>query len=452
MEISSADIDLSGVLAPVAASAPLSRRTKLCWGIAGLGAEALRQSRNAWLLYFYTSAAIDRDHARLSIALVSVLLFVGKLLESLIDPLIGHWSDRTTSRLGRRFPFVLAATPPTALLAVLPFMPPAGAGTLGTALYFFVVLEMFFVCASLVNVPYEALMPEIARTSEERVSLTAWRVYFGVAGAAVGLSGSGLLISAFGFPVMAAVLALLALVTRYIGLAGVWQRADRRAAVSSLPFTSTLRLTMANRRFVIFMLSFVLFMTALTMVIGLLPFYVTNVLRASNTGLWSSILTTTAILAMVAGIPLFARFGRRTSKETAYRRAMIFSACAFPVLFVAGMVPGLSHQAQAVVAMLIIGVPLAGVYLFPGPIIADFCDADNQALGVRREGVFYSFPTFIDKLIEAFGPLILGLVLLLGHRPGDLLGVRLVGPVAGLLVFAGYLAFRLNQRGDAERR
>jgi GPH family glycoside/pentoside/hexuronide:cation symporter len=423
----------------------LSRRTKLSWGISALGGEALHQSRNAWLLYFYTSTAVSRDHARLSIVLVSVLLFAGKFLESVVDPLIGHWSDRTSTRFGRRIPFILAATPPAAFMAALTFMPPGGAGRLGTALYFFIVLEVFFIFASLSNLPFQALMPELARSNEERISLSAWGVYFGVGGAAVGLIGSGLLIGVFGYAVMGIAVALLALVTRLVGVAGVWRQVDRHPPAESLPFAQTLRQTAANRPFVTFMVSFIMFMTALTMVIALLPFYVTNVLRASNTGLWSSILITGTILAMVAGIPLFARLGRRTSKERAYGRAMIFSACTFPILVVAGTLPGTPHAAQAVVAMVIIGVPLAGVYLFPGPIIADFCDADSQTLGVRREGVFYSIPGIIDKLIEAFGPLLLGLILLLGHRPDDLLGIRLVGPVAGLLVITGYVIFRLNQ-------
>lgn len=83
------------------------------------------------------------------------------------------------------------------------------------------MLELFQLFGTLVHGPYAALQPEIARTSKERVSLAAFSVYFGIGGAAIGLVGSGLLVDRFGFPVMAAALAGLALVTRYIGVAGV---------------------------------------------------------------------------------------------------------------------------------------------------------------------------------------------------------------------------------------
>lgn len=428
-----------------ASRATLPLRTKLTWGTAGLGAEALRQSRIAWLIFFYATPAGDSHAGRLSLLTISALLFVGKLIEAFADTLIGYWSDRTSSRLGRRLPFVLVATPPMALFAVLLFSPPAHAHGMMAGLYFFAVLELFFLFNSLVSVPYEALLPEIAWTSEDRVTITSWRVLFGVVGAGVGLIGSGILISSVGYRAMAVTLALLALATRYIGVAGVWKRARRDSPEVPPTLTETLRLTAQNRYFLVFMLSFVLFSTGLSMVIGLLPFYVTAVLGETETGIWSGLLTAVGISAMALSIPVFARMARRGSQEQAYLRAMFCAALAFPVLFVAGSLPNVSKEIQALAAMVIVGAPLAGVYLFPGPIIAELCDLESRDHGLRREGMFFSTQAFTDKVVEAFAPLLLGFVLMLGHSPGHVWGIRLVGPVAGLLVFSGYMLFHSHQ-------
>ncbi|HEX3723120.1 MAG TPA: MFS transporter, partial [Nitrolancea sp.] len=196
----------------------LPRHTKFWWGVGGLGLEALDQSRAAWLIYFYAPPVDANQAARLSLATVSVLLFAGKLVEAFADTLVGYWSDRTSSRFGRRIPFALLATPPMALFAVLLFFPPSHLHSRSVAVYFFIALELFFLFNSLSSVPYEALLPEIALTSDDRVSLSAWRVYLGVFGAGVGLIGSGLLISHFGFRAMALVMALLAFSGRYIGV------------------------------------------------------------------------------------------------------------------------------------------------------------------------------------------------------------------------------------------
>ena len=44
-------------------------------------------------------------------AVVSVLFAVAKIWDAVSAPLIGSWSDRSRSRLGRRRPFMLGALP-----------------------------------------------------------------------------------------------------------------------------------------------------------------------------------------------------------------------------------------------------------------------------------------------------------------------------------------------------
>jgi len=426
----------------IAMQPELPRRVKLFWGIAGLGVEALAQSRGAWLVYFYAPPAGSNHRGWLPLAAVSILLFLGKIIEAFSDTLIGYWSDRTTSRLGRRLPFVLLAAPPAALFAMLLFFPPAGSSEKLAAAWLFIGLELFYLCDGLASVPFNALLPEIAAGDDERLSLSAWQVYFGVIGAAVGLIGSGLLISRFGFGAMVIIMALLALASRYAGVVGVWDRARRDKPPAPRSLTATLRLTFSNHRFLWFMLSFVLFSTALSMLIGLLPYFVTSLLDKPSAGTWSSILTAVGIGSMALALPLFAWLARRTSQEHAYRIAMLAAAIAFPVLCLVGWLPDVSREIQSLVALVIVGAPLAGVYLFPGPIIAEYCDIEALASGLRREGMFYSTQAFLDQVTEAFAPLLLGLLLTLGDTPRHLLGVRLVGPVAGLLVLIGYLVLR----------
>jgi Na+/melibiose symporter-like transporter len=66
------------------------------------------------------------------LATLGLLLGAGRVLDAVDDPAIGHWSDVTRSRWGRRLPFVVAGTPPLALLFVLVWLPP-GAGVVGCA-------------------------------------------------------------------------------------------------------------------------------------------------------------------------------------------------------------------------------------------------------------------------------------------------------------------------------
>jgi GPH family glycoside/pentoside/hexuronide:cation symporter len=92
--------------------------------------------------------------------------------------------------------------------------------------------------------------------------------------------------------------------------------------------------------------------------------------------------------------------------------------------------------------MAIIGVPLAGNYLFPATLTADIADDDLARTGMRREAMYFGSQNLVEKTATSVAPLLLALLLLAGDTAENPLGIRLVGPVAGLLLLAGYLVFR----------
>ena len=312
-----------------------------------------------------------------------------------------------------------------------------------TAAYLFVVLELFFLAGTLSGGPYEALFPEIARTNAERVSIVTLRLYFGIAGGLAGFAASGLIVDHFGFQAMALVMAALALGFRYLGMAGVWEPAKRSRAVAEISLGGAMRATLANTYFLLFLPTFVLFQIGLQVVLGVLPFYVNAVLEVENEGTWVAVLTGVAIASTaLVGAPLFALLGARASKRQAYRTAMLGATFAFPLLSFAGFLPGIPELAQILAVVAVIGAPVAGVYLFPSALTADIADYDTVRTGLRREGVYFGTQNFVEKTTTASSPLILSALRLLGDTADDPLGIRLVGPVAGGLVFIGYLVFR----------
>jgi GPH family glycoside/pentoside/hexuronide:cation symporter len=423
-------------------TAELPLRSKLLYSSSSLGSEALVQSRGLWLLYYYSPPADADLPELLPLGVAGALVFSVRLLCALDDVLIGYWSDRTRSSIGRRLPFVLAATPLWALFAFLLFTPPTHSGTTLTALYLFMVLELYSIFSTLSGGPYESLFPEIARSTADRISVVGLKVYFGAAGAAAGLVVSGLLVDRFGFKVMALVLAGLALVCRYVGMVGIWHRASRETPPALIPLRQALRSTFSNRYFILFLPSFVLFQIGLQMLLGLLPYWVSEVLRVEEEGTWVAVLTAATIGTMVVSIPVFVHAARRRAKRVLFRWAMLGAALVFPLLFFAGFVPGAPKEVQIVVLMAAAGVPAAGVFLFPAALTADIIDYDSLQSGMRREAVYFGAQNLVEKTATASAPLLLVGLLMLGNSTANPLGIRLVGPVAGLIVFVGYLVFR----------
>ena len=246
-----------------------------------------------------------------------------------------------------------------------------------------------------------------------------------------------------GFQAMALAMAITALAFRYIGMVGVWSRARRFTPPPvTTSFREGLRLTLSNRYFLLFLPTFVLFQVGLQMILGMLPFYVRAVLGEEEVGTWVAILTATTLAATLIVVPVFSRFARRTSKRQAYRAAMFGTSAVFPLLFFAGFLPGIPTEVQILAVMAVAGVPLAGVYLFPAALTADIIDHDSLSTGMRREGSYFGTQNLVEKTATSVSPLLLSLLLLLGNSADDPLGIRLVGPVAGVIVFVGYLVFR----------
>lgn len=111
--------------------------------------------------------------------LASIALAIAMLWDALSDLLLGHWSDKTSSRLGRRHPFMYAA------LFVLPisffglFNPLI---TLNEGNTFFYVLVMAIIIrtgTTLFEVPSTALLPDLEKNYDQRNKWLALRYAFG---------------------------------------------------------------------------------------------------------------------------------------------------------------------------------------------------------------------------------------------------------------------------------
>jgi GPH family glycoside/pentoside/hexuronide:cation symporter len=448
---------------PGAAPPALSFAEKLLYASGSLGANITFQTVATWLIYFYAPPEDSERSPLVGIGVVGAVLVVSRIIEALDDPLIGYWSDITRSRWGRRLPFIVAGTPALALTFFLLWTPPTSDESVWNGIYLFVVLEAFFLANTLVGGPYDALLPEIASSSRERVSISGWKVLFGAAGAGVVFLLGGPLIDAWGFAGMGLTLALLTFVSRLLPVVGVRGHVLREAGGSAFSFREAVRATFANGQFLAFIPAFVLFTTAQVMLTQWLPFYADVVLDGTTirlpfgteleeTGAKVAFLTALFFVPLLVSVPLVSWLAGRTSKRRVYGASMLACGLLFPLLYFSGYVPDVPKVAQALV-LLVLGVPLVGLFVFPNALMADIIDFDEQRTGERREAIYYGVQATLQKAGLGLAAGTFALVLaLFGRSAGDPLGIRLVGPVAGAFALIGYAIFargyRLTDKGS----
>lgn len=427
------------------ATGSLPRRNALLYASGSFAGNLVSRVIAAWLFFFYAASGDDGDLSRrMPVWLVGAILTVTGIISAFDDPLIGYWSDRTSSRWGRRIPFIVLATPVWALLFFLLWVPPVAGESLANALYLLVVLQLFEIVRTLSGGPFEALLPEIAPRNEDRVRIVVNQVVFGTLSAAIALVAAGPVIDLLGFPIMAGAVAVLALGSRFLALAGVWRHARRDVPPVAFTLWDAFRACFRNDQFLYFLPTFVLFNMGVTLMTAALPFFVREVFQPGEgrIGTFSSLLTAMPIAVLLLSLPFVQRLSLRRGKARVYSLSMLIGALYFPVLFFMGFLPGVPPLAQGLLFMAPVGLAMAGVFVFPNALMADIIDYDALRTGERREGIYYAAQNFVENITLALHSAILAGLLALGGTADNPLGIRLVGPVAGVAILIGYLIFR----------
>ena len=274
------------------------------------------------------------------------------------------------------------------------------------------------------------------------MSIVGWQFYFGILGAALGLTLTGVIQDAFGFQVMGLVIAGSGLAFRYLGLRGVWNHATRETPSAKMSLRDAFAATLSNKQFLYFVPTFVFFQLAVAMVIAWVPFFVSEIVQPASGGTATAILTVLALAAMSVSVVLLWKLSNAMGKRWVYSACLLGSAIYLPFLYFAGFVPGIPPLLQGAVMAFLAGLPMAGVNLMPKAITADITDYDEILTGMRREGMFFATQNLFEKVGSSFSALLLAVVLLLGETASDPMGIRMVGPIAGIMAFLGFLLFR----------
>ena len=145
----------------------LSILTTVSYG-AGASADGIKSTAYGTFLLFFYQQLLDVPGT-----LVGLALGLSILVDAITDPLVGQLSDRTSTRVGRRHPYLALAAIPLAVTFFFLFNPPKGLSDFG----YFIWLLFFAVSArialTLYDIPHLALGAEMAPDYEQRTSLFA---------------------------------------------------------------------------------------------------------------------------------------------------------------------------------------------------------------------------------------------------------------------------------------
>jgi len=417
----------------------------LLYSTASAGLNIMSITASTWILYFYAPPPDSGRVQYLPAALVGILLTVGSLWDAVIDPFIGHWSDTLKSRWGRRRPFLMFATPIAALALVLIWTPPTPGVSVLNAVYFALVTFGFFTAFSLVGIPYDATLPEMAPDSRARVGLSYWKNLFGIAGVLIGSLVAAPLFDTIGPVAMGIVVGLVGMATIWLALLGL--RDVERPLGEPIAALEGIRITLRNHQFIVVFVSTLFVHLAYQMLLANLPYFVTLVLGQGegNVGIFQGVL----ILVMAATGPLWALWSRRLSQRRLLTISMVGMAVTTALTFGVGLLPGVPAMVQALAVLIPTGVMLGGYFIVVYAMMGNVVDYDEMLTGRRREAIYYGAFSLANGLGIAVGTLILPVLLeWLGYTRQNPLGVRAAFLAMAAAILIGAVIFRAYRLGD----
>ena len=419
-----------------------SVHVEILYSVINLGNTTLWSVLSGWLLYFYLPPE-GEGIPLVPAALYGATVFAVRAVNALISPAVGHLSDHTQSPWGRRLPFIFASGLPLVVCFSLLWTPPIDGESIWNLGYLAIILLFYNVAYVFNQVPYMALLPELALTDRHRVRLSAWSSAAFVLGMVIG-GAAGPLIERVGYRSAALIYAGITLPLLYLPLLVLQERPGRQITERErLTLKDALAAMARNRAFLIMTATGILYWSVTTFVQAVVPFIVTEICGLTKGA--TLYFYVPAMAVSLACYPVVTWATDRLDKSTVFSASLLASGLVLPGLLLIGDWLPVPLKTQGIIWISLQAVAMSGVTMLPPAFGAEITDHDEELTGQRREGMYYATWGLLDQAINGAASAVLPLILLLGRSrsgPRGPLGVRMVGLLSGAMMVAAFFIFR----------
>jgi GPH family glycoside/pentoside/hexuronide:cation symporter len=375
--------------ASVSSRKTLSKRTLLIYGSLAL---PLSLAEIPILLYL---PAFYAQELGLSAGLIGVVFLSARLWDGLSDVLTGWLSDRSTSRWGRRKPWVVAGAPFLVISTWFLCNPPRNAGVI----YLSVWAGLFYTAFTAVKIPHLSWGTELSSDYGERSRVTAFRETFTMLGNLLFVSvpmlvlGSTASLGKILFLISIAVLLLTLLAAIPLALCVRDPAVSHRTNVHLLKGLMPLA---KDRVFIRFAIATLL--TQISNGIGnSLAVFSFSVGLQLPDALFKTIFI--LYIATLAALPPTMLWARRAEKHRLLAGATALYAVAVCALLWAPM-----RDFPLVAALwAVAGIATAAMSFLPTSMLADIIDGGEVATGEHRSGAYVAIFNLAFKVGLALG-------------------------------------------------
>ena len=387
-----------------------ARRNKYCFGLGTVGRDAMYTLVSMYLMAHLTEVVgLSNFH----LGIVTVLLLIFRVFDSINDPFMGTIVDNTNTKWGKFKPWILTGMLATGILVVLLFhnfdMSPTAYIVLFAIVYF-----LFSVFFTVNDLSYWSLMPAISKDPKQREGIGAVaRICANVGMFAVVLIYTSVpkLFAPLGLDardsyfVFAIIVVLLMWCFQLFTLFGV--KEDRRSLgrgehTSLKEMCSVL---FKNDQLMYAAISMALFMIGYSTTTSFGVHYFKYAYK--NEGMYAVFAGVLAV-AQLSALAVFPLFRKRFTRKQLYFGAMIAVVCAYVLFFLS-----FEKLVLVVIAGLVLFFAQAFIQLLTLLFLADAVEYGEWKLGKRNESVSFAVQPFVNQVGGAIASGVLGFTLII---------------------------------------
>ncbi len=400
-------------------------RTRIFYA-AGAIAYGIKDNGFSVFLLLYYNQIIGLDAG-----LVGLMLLLALLLDAFIDPAVGHFSDRTRSRWGRRHPWLYASAIPIAGFWLALWMPPAGS-QMFQLLWLLVFATLVRMSLSLNEIPSIALAPEMTIDYHERTAILGLRYLFGwIGGLAILAAAYGYyeladpnVASADRFYAYAMAGSIIMLVSIMVSAVGTHRRYARPMADTvHQPSLADMAAALRYRPFLLLLLAAFFGFASQGITFALSSFLLGYVWKMDSTEqvIYAASLFAGVLVALVMARRMGLAYGKRRSAIVLALATGAIGSLPY-LLLLAGLFPETGTRASLMTYLPIVTLATAtgiATMISAASLMADVTTAHAQISGKQQEGVFFAGQFFMQKCVTGVGIFVAGQILVFVGFPAQ---------------------------------
>ena len=393
-----------------AVSKKLSFRLKLLYGSGEWGISSIGMMRSIFYAIYLT------DVVGLEPRLASFGALIGIVWDAINDPIVGYFTDRLSTRWGRRRPFLFWFAIPFGLSFIILWSAPNWENQTALLIYVTLAFMLADTLQTLISVPYLSLTPELARGYDERTTLTSFRTVFQLVASLTVVVAAPSIVDAVlvngysqqqGFMLVGALFGFTGAIPLLL-LAYFVRETSTPEQTEAMPFRNILRVAWRNIPFRYAAGMFMFNWSAVDMVAVAFPYFLLYWVAQGdlleqvdffgfNLALESAFFGI-LLLVCILFVPFWLWLAKKYNKRQAYIAGMVFWVIVQLLIFT---IP--PHNVPYLLTLAALaGIGVSAAYVLPDSLFADIIEWDELLTRRRQEGIYFGARAFIRKLTGAF--------------------------------------------------